>query len=59
MLDVLRLRPHVNAVSTPDLVDKYKACFEGVGKLTDYQVQSMGQPNSSSSQIPWWDSIVY
>ena len=38
-LDVLRLGPQVNAVSTPDLVDKYKACFEGVGKLTDYQVK--------------------
>ena len=38
-LDVLRLGPKVNAVSTPDLVDKYKACFEGVGKLTDYQVK--------------------
>ena len=35
-LDVLRLGPQVNAVSTPDLVDKHKACFEGVGKLTDY-----------------------
>ena len=38
-LDVLRLGPQVNAVSTPDLVDKYKACFEGVGKLSDYQVK--------------------
>ena len=38
-LDALRLGPQVNAVSTPDLVDKYKACFEGVGKLTDYQVK--------------------
>ena len=38
-LDVLRLGPQANAVSTPDLVDKYKACFEGVGKLTDYQVK--------------------
>lgn len=37
--DVLRLGPHINAVSTPDLVDKYKACFKGVGKLTDYQVK--------------------
>ena len=31
-LDALRLGPQVNVVSTPDLVDKYKACFEGVGK---------------------------
>ena len=38
-LDVLRLGPQVNVVCTPDLVDKYKACFEGVGKLTDYQVK--------------------
>ncbi|KAL9988936.1 hypothetical protein ACROYT_G003432 [Oculina patagonica] len=38
-LDVLRLGPQVNAVSTPDIVDEYKACFEGVGKLTDYQVK--------------------
>ena len=38
-LDALRLGPQVNVVSTPDLVDKYKACFEGVGKLTDYQVK--------------------
>ena len=38
-LDVLRLGPWVNAVSTPDIVDKYKACFEGVGKLTDDQVK--------------------
>ena len=38
-LDVPRLGPQVNAVSTPDLVDKYKACFKGVGKLTDYQVK--------------------
>ncbi len=36
---VLRRGPQVNAVSTPDIVDKYKACFEGVGKLTDYQVK--------------------
>ena len=32
-LDVLRLGPQVNVVSTPDNDDKYKACFEGVGKL--------------------------
>ena len=38
-LDVVRLGQQVNAVRTPDLVDKYKACFEGVGKLTDYQVK--------------------
>ena len=38
-LDVIRLGPQVNAVSAPDLVEKYKACFEGVGKLTDYQVK--------------------
>ena len=38
-LDALRLGPQVNAVSTPDLVDKYKTCFEGVGKLTEYQVK--------------------
>jgi len=38
-LDVLRLGLQVNAVNTPDLVDKYKACFEGVGELTDYQVK--------------------
>ena len=38
-LDVLRLGPQVNVVSTPDIVDKYKACFEGVGKLIDYQVK--------------------
>ena len=40
-LDVLRLRPQVNAVSTLDIqvLDKYKACFQGVGKLTDYQVK--------------------
>ena len=38
-LDVPRLGPQVNAVSTPDHVDKYKACFDGVGKLTDYQVK--------------------
>ena len=38
-LDVLRLGPQVNVVSTPDIVHKYKACFEGVGKLTDYQVK--------------------
>ena len=38
-LDLLRLEPQVNVVSTPDIVDKYKACFEGVGKLTDYQVK--------------------
>ena len=38
-LDVLRLGPQVNAVSTPDFVGKYKACFEGVGKVTDYQVK--------------------
>ena len=30
-LDVLRLGLQVNVVSTPDIVDKYKACFEGVG----------------------------
>ncbi len=29
-LDVLRLGPQLNAVSTPDIVDKYKVCFEGV-----------------------------
>ena len=34
-LDVLRLGPQVDAVSTPD-----KTCFEGVGKLTDYQVKT-------------------
>jgi len=38
-LDILRLGPQLNAISTPDLVDKYKAYFEGVGKLTDYQVK--------------------
>jgi len=34
-LDVLRLGPQVNAVSALDIVDKYKACFEGVGKLNE------------------------
>ena len=38
-LDVIRLGPQANAVSTADLVDKYKACSEGVGKLTDYQLK--------------------
>ena len=38
-MDILRLGPQVNAVSTPDLVGKYKACFEGIGELTDYQVK--------------------
>ena len=37
--DVLRVGPWVNAVSTPDIVEKYKACFEGVGKVTDNQVK--------------------
>ena len=35
-MDVLGLGPQINAVSTSDLVDKYKACFEVVGKSTDY-----------------------
>ena len=34
-LDVHRLRPQINAVSTQDIVDKYKASFE----VTDYQVK--------------------
>ena len=34
-LDVYRLRPQINAVSTQDIVDKYKASFE----VTDYQVK--------------------
>ena len=34
-LDVLRLGPQVNAASALDIVDKYKACFEGVGKLNE------------------------
>ena len=38
-LDVLRLGPQVNDVSTPDLIDKYKAYFEGVDRLTDYHVK--------------------
>ena len=38
-LQVLRLGLHVNAVSTRDIVNKYQACFEGVGKLNDYQVK--------------------
>lgn len=35
-LDVLRLGLQVNVVSILDFVDKYKVCFEGVGKLIDY-----------------------
>ena len=38
-LQVPRLGPQFNAVSTQNIVDKYKACFEGVGKMTDYQVK--------------------
>jgi len=38
-LQVLRLGSQINAVSTQNIVDKYKACFEGVGKMTDYQVK--------------------
>ena len=38
-LGVLRLGLGVNTVNTPDIDEKYKACFEGVGKLTDYQVK--------------------
>ena len=38
-LQVPRLGPQINAVSTRNIVDKYKACFGGVGKMTDYQVK--------------------
>ena len=38
-LQVLRLGPQVNAISTQNIVDKYKACFEGVGRMIDYQVK--------------------
>ena len=42
-LQVHRLGPQINAVSTQNIVDEYKACFEGVGKMTDYQVDSCEQ----------------
>jgi len=38
-LQVLRLGPQIKAVNTKNIVDKYKACLEGVGKMTDYQVE--------------------
>ena len=38
-LGVLKLGPEVNVLTEPDLRQKYLECFEGVGKLKDFQLK--------------------
>ena len=52
-LQVLRLGPQINAVSTQNIVDKYKACFERVGKVTDYQVQIHVNSEQHTRRVPF------
>ena len=45
-LGVLKIGLNVNSVSTPkDIVNNYKECFQGIGKLKDYKLKLYIDPN--------------